>query len=284
VSYTEHRKAGLAKKSLQWLEKASYIFWHHTNGSISKDNLDALRQFVLNKYATEWSKSKVLSFACAFLKYLSKIRLDTRYGAYELFLERPKTLKERKRVTNRIVTKEDIENVLSYITKAEREGRLSPYKARQFTGFIIFGAYTGQRSMATMSKLTVGQFREALKMSKPVLLITAKQCKIKFEHYCPLHPVVVTVVKPLIEGRGGNELVFPYTSFANFVREDRNKILLSKISSHFVVGDLRKFTEQYGDIIGWEQSNRSYILTHGVSGVEWTHYKHPLPEFAATST
>ncbi|MGZ4908031.1 MAG: hypothetical protein ACXV5F_05165 [Halobacteriota archaeon] len=30
--------------------------------------------------------------------------------------------------------------------------------------------------------------------------------------------------------------------------------------------------------IGWDQSNRAYILTHGVSGVDWTHYKHPLPE------
>ena len=279
MSYTEHRKAGLAKKSLQWLEKASYLFWLHTNGSISKDNLDALRQFVLNTYATEWSKSKVLSFACAFLKYLSKSRLDTRYGTYELFLERPKTLKERKRVTNRIVTKEDIEKVLSYITKAEREGRISPYKARQFTGFVIFGAYTGQRSMATMSKLTVGQFREALKMDKPVVRITAKQCKIKFEHYCPLHPVVIAAVRPLIEGRIDNELVFSYTTFANFVRKERNEIPLSRTSSHFVVGDLRKFTEQYGDVISWEQSNRSYILTHGVSGVEWAHYRHPLPEY-----
>ena len=279
VSYTEHRKAGLAKKSLQWLEKASYLFWLHTNGSISKDNLDALRQFVLNTYATEWSKSKVLSFACAFLKYLNKSRLDTRYGTYELFLKRPKTLKERKRVTNRIVTKEDIEKVLSYITKAEREGRISPYKARQFTGFVIFGAYTGQRSMATMSKLTVGQFREALKMDKPVVRITAKQCKIKFEHYCPLHPVVIAAVRPLIEGRIDNELVFSYTTFANFVRKERNEIPLSRTSSHFVVGDLRKFTEQYGDVISWEQSNRSYILTHGVSGVEWAHYRHPLPEY-----
>jgi ribosomal protein L35AE/L33A len=24
--------------------------------------------------------------------------------------------------------------------------------------------------------------------------------------------------------------------------------------------------------------NRAYILTHGVSGVEWAHYRHPLPE------
>ncbi len=135
---------GLAKKSLQWLDKASHLFWLHTNGSTSKDNLDALRKFVLNKYGTEWSKSKVLSFACAFLKYLSKSRLDTRYGTYELFLERPKTLKERKRITDRIITKGDIKNVFSYIAKAEREGHISPSKVRQFTGFVIFGAYTGQ--------------------------------------------------------------------------------------------------------------------------------------------
>ncbi|MGZ4852217.1 MAG: hypothetical protein ACXV3D_03380 [Halobacteriota archaeon] len=46
----------------------------------------------------------------------------------------------------------------------------------------------------------------------------------------------------------------------------------------FIHSDLRKFAEQHGDVIGWEQSNRAYILTHGVSGVEWRHYRHPLPE------
>ncbi len=35
---------------------------------------------------------------------------------------------------------------------------------------------------------------------------------------------------------------------------------------------------QHGDLIGWDQSNRAYILTHGVSGVDRAHYKHPLPE------
>jgi hypothetical protein len=278
VSYTEHRKAGLSIKSLQWLDKASHLFWLHTEGIIRKENLDKLRQFLVNKYTTDWSKSKVLSFATAFLKYLSKTRLDTRYSIYELFLERPKVLKERKRVTNR-VTKEDIVNVLTYITKAEREGRISLYQAQQFTGFVIFSAYTGQRSMATTSKLTVAQFKEALKMDKPVLLITAKQCKIKFEHYCPLHPTIVGAVKPLLEGRKDDEAVFSYVSFANFVRKDRNEIPLLRINSHFVVGDLRKFTEQYGDVLGWDQSNRAYILTHGVSGVEWAHYRHPLPEY-----
>ncbi|MDD1725833.1 MAG: hypothetical protein LUQ34_03010, partial [Euryarchaeota archaeon] len=36
--------------------------------------------------------------------------------------------------------------------------------------------------------------------------------------------------------------------------------------------------EQYGDVIGWDTSNRAYIITHGVSGIDWKHYKHPLPE------
>jgi hypothetical protein len=51
-----------------------------------------------------------------------------------------------------------------------------------------------------------------------------------------------------------------------------------RIDSHFVLGDLKKFTEQHGDIILWDQSNRAYIMTHGVSGIDWKHYKHPLPE------
>lgn len=55
--------------------------------------------------------------------------------------------------------------------------------------------------------------------------------------------------------------------------------MISRVTAHFVAGDLRKFAEQYGDIIQWDQSNRAYILTHGVSGVEWAHYIHPLPEY-----
>jgi hypothetical protein len=56
----------------------------------------------------------------------------------------------------------------------------------------------------------------------------------------------------------------------------RQKIRMSRFHGHFVLGDLRKFAEQHGDIIQWEQSNRAFILTHGVSTVEWKHYRHPL--------
>lgn len=47
---------------------------------------------------------------------------------------------------------------------------------------------------------------------------------------------------------------------------------------HFVLGDFRKFAEQFGNKIGWDATNRKYILAHGMTGVDWEHYGHPLPE------
>ena len=35
---------------------------------------------------------------------------------------------------------------------------------------------------------------------------------------------------------------------------------------------------EWRDVIRWDQSNRAYTPTHGVSGVDVLHYKHPLPE------
>jgi hypothetical protein len=66
------------------------------------------------------------------------------------------------------------------------------------------------------------------------------QDQIRMQHYCPLHPQVLDAVRLLL-------------------------------------GDLRKFAEQYGDTIQWDQSNKAY-MTHGVSGIDWKHYKHPLLE------
>ncbi len=58
----------------------------------------------------------------------------------------------------------------------------------------------------------------------------------------------------------------------------RQQIPISGFNGHFVLGDVRKFAEQYGDVIQWGQLNRAYIMTHGVSGIDWKDYKHPLPE------
>ncbi|MGZ4852505.1 MAG: hypothetical protein ACXV3D_04880 [Halobacteriota archaeon] len=231
---------------------------------------------MLKRYRNEYSHIKVFSFAKAFLKFLTKARLDTRYYAFEVFLERPRAVKTRNNVTNRIITKEDIENVLTYIQDAARGGSISRFRAQQYTAFVLCGAYTGQRSMATLARLTVAQLKEALASDKPVLHVTAKQDKIHMAHYVPLHGCVVRALHPLFNGKKDAELLFEYNSSQMWVK--RAKIPLSRVKLHFVLGDLRKFAEQYGDLIGWDQSNRAYILTHGVSGVDWCHYKHPLPE------
>jgi hypothetical protein len=128
-----------------------------------------------------------------------------------------------------------------------------------------------------MSKLIVKQFRDAMQSENPVIQVKASQDKIKMEHYVPLHPQVVEAIQPLLEGRRDDTLMFEYNIFWMWIK--RQKIPLTRISSHFVLGDLRKFAEQYGDVIKWEQSNRAYILMHGVRGVEWAHYRHPLPEY-----
>ncbi|MGZ4929174.1 MAG: hypothetical protein ACXV76_13025 [Halobacteriota archaeon] len=178
-------------------------------------------------------------------------------------------VKERKSITNRIVTKEDIESILDHIRRAKCHGIISSSRAEQYAAFTVFGALTGQRSMATMMKLTVGQLREALMASKPVLRVEPSQDKIRMEHYVPLHPQVIEAIQPLLNGRQDDELMFQHGSFWMWVK--RQQIPMSQFKGHFVLGDLRKFAKQYGDTIQWDQSNRAYIMTHGVSGIDWKH-------------
>jgi len=276
-AYAAQRKERLAKKSQQWIDTDAAELWESTKGVVSQPTPKELRQNVLKKYESADSHSKVLSFAKSFLKFLTTTKAEPRYQTFAPYLELPKTVKERKNVTSRIVTKDDINNVLQHIAKAEREGDNSPERSAQYSALVLFGAYTGQRSEATIAKLTVGQFRDAISVDKPVLLVDASQDKVRMSHYVPLAPRVVEALKPLLVGRDDDELMFTHSSFLQWIK--RQKIPMTRFQKPFVLGDLRKFSEQYGDIIQWNQSNRAYILTHGVSGVEWEHYRSPLPEY-----
>ncbi len=275
-SYADSRAVGLSSKTITSLKKAARILWNCTKGQISKTTLDTLRQYVLGKYTDVYSKRKVINFSKAFFQYLAKTRFDARYQAFELFLEMPKTLQERKHVTARIVTKQDIENLLSAIEQAAQREEIDEYHRINYRAMVLFGAFTGQRPLATIAQLIVGQFKQAFNADKPVLDIPPKCDKIRMQHYCPLHPQVIDAVAPLLDGRDDNEHIFEQLSFERWLRE--HKIPLSQCNAHFVMGDLRKFAEQHGDTIEWEQSNRAYVLTHGVSGVDWRFYKHPLPD------
>ncbi|MDX8550383.1 hypothetical protein KHC33_12135 [Methanospirillum sp. J.3.6.1-F.2.7.3] len=203
--------------------------------------------------------------------------MNPRYSAYTVYLELPKRRKARKCVTSRIVTINDIKEMINRINTEERTGEISPERAIQYRAVIIMGAYTGQRIEATMSKLTVGEVRKAMEMDKPCLSVPSDKDKIKMAHYVPFHPNTIGPLRSLIEGRDDDELLFSYHSINMWIKH--KKFPLSRCEHHFVLGDLRKFAEQHGDAICWNDSNRSYILTHGVSGVQWAHYKSPLPEY-----
>jgi len=88
------------------------------------------------------------------------------------------------------------------------------------------------------------------------------------EHYVAAASTACTLEGLLCHGRGGSELVFMLESFRKWLQNLR--IPLARCSSHFVTSDLRKFAEQHGDVVGRNESNRAYILTHGVRGIEWT--------------
>jgi integrase len=270
------RTTGLTHKSSVWIFKAAEVFWKHTKGTISRDSLEQLRAFLFQKYNDYYAQGKVLNFTKGFLKYQAKLTLDPRYLAFDMFLEKPRVRKIKKKMTARVVTKDDIEHVLAVIKQQMLHGSIDEEHARQFAGVVLFGAFTGQRPYSTIKQLRVGQFREALKLENPVVHVESAQDKIRMEHYVPLHPQLAMVMETLCDGREGSEKMFMLESFRKWLQKQR--ISLTRCSSHFVASDLRKVAEQYGDVIGWNESNRAYVLTHGVRGVEWSNYRHPLPE------
>jgi hypothetical protein len=102
--YVSNRLIGLAESSCIWIERAAKMFWQTTLGIISQHTLQPLRAETLQRYHCSTSHRKILSFAKSFLSYLTKIRLDTRYLAFGIFLEMPKAVKVRKATTSRIIT------------------------------------------------------------------------------------------------------------------------------------------------------------------------------------
>ncbi len=281
-AYVAYRSEGMAKKSKDWIIRSSEALWQSTKGEISHQTVTGLRTFVLDKYQSRDSHSKVLSFAVGFLNFLAQTKIDPSYLSFRLFLERPKTIKVKKALTERIVTREDIETVFQRIAAKEENGT-DPSKIRNYRAFTLLASYTGLRP-STIQRLTVGQFRTALNEEKPVLHVLAEQEKNRVEHYVPLHPVVIGAIREVLaRDFDENDDAKPFFMFHSFEKWlERQRIPLPRVrdpsKAHLWLSDFRKFAEQFGDVIGWDATNRKYVLAHGMTGVDWEHYKHPLPE------
>jgi len=137
-------------------------------------HLTKFAQSRARKFRDTDAKRKVLQFARAFLRYMSTVSFDQRYASFDRFLQLPRSVKEQKRLTYRIVTKEDVENVLTAIEEAHRYGDINAFYYLNYKAMIFLGAFTGQRPLATTARLTVGQLIEALKKEKPDGVTTLK--------------------------------------------------------------------------------------------------------------
>jgi hypothetical protein len=211
----------LSKGSIPWINKSRETYRTFTLGIVNKERLEALRTSLLQKYVDIYARRKTINFSRAFLRYLSKTRFDVRYQAFELYLELPKALKERKRVTSKIVTKEDIENVLAAVEQSHKNGEIDQYHYLDYRATVIFGAFTGQRPVATIARLKVGHFREALNRNKPVIDTAPEYDKSRRQHYCPLHPQVMEAIAPLLDGQSNNKRIFEQLSFERWLREQK---------------------------------------------------------------
>ena len=167
--YTLFRIAGISKGTIPWINKQSKTFWSATKGKINKASIEALREYTLTRYTDIYAKRKALNFSRAFPRYLAKTRFDARYKEFDLFLGMSKSVKESKQVTQRIITIEDIRKVLSVVKESYEKCEFTERQSLNYRAIVLFGAYTGQRPIATIRKLTVGQFLTALHHDPPVL-------------------------------------------------------------------------------------------------------------------
>jgi hypothetical protein len=220
--YLALRAAGLTPKTVTWLKKVAELLWNATKGIVSVSKLQSLRNHVLGKYRDIDAKRKVLQFARAFLRHMSSISFDQRYAAFDLFLQLPRSVKEQKRVTNRIVTKEDVKNVHKAIEQAHRSEDIDTYHYLNYKAMVFFRMFTGQRPLATIARLTVGQLMEAVKMDKPIVDVLPRQDKTRMQHYCPLPPQVVEAILPTLNGRRDDALAFEQLSFQQWLRHQQS--------------------------------------------------------------
>jgi len=268
--FLDIRCRGLSASSTQDIKKAAGILWESTKGQINQERLNLLADTILKKYTSWTSIHKMFLYCRNFLKYLYKLRMDPQILAYLTIFEKPKTRRTVKLMTDRIITMPDIQILLSAIDTS----RLPEDKKVNYRAYILFLAYGGQRPQ-TGIKLRAGQFRSALKYDPPVLTVNAEQDKNRMSHLVPLHPLVIQPILEAIKDLGDDDLIWSYPSIRRWLLQ--MKIPFIHCDGWWNLKDLRKGFEQISDEIGFNDANKNFIMSHGISSVNWQSYKQFLP-------
>jgi len=268
--YINQKTKGLTARSVNWVKHIMKIIFDVTRGNLTLDTLDKLSTAFLENYKSERSQAKCFIYTRNFLKWLYKVKMNQQILPLIATFEQPK-LRKPKCLTTRIITADDIRVLLDYIIQ---DKRLTEEYRRNFICQIMFLSYTGQRPF-TMARIDRAQLVQALDQCPPVLTIKAEQDKIRLEHYVPIHPRLIPMLQDLLDCDNGSRL-FRYESLYRYLRI--NRIPLSKAEGHIRCMDLRKFFEQKSDEVGFDDANKNFIMTHGVSSINWKSYKQFRPE------
>jgi len=261
----------LSKKSYNWISKILTDFHQFTDGVIDKTGLIEYAQYLFKKYPSYSTRHKHFVFVRNFIKNLAQVRDEYQISSFLVYFEMPKVRRETKLLTSRIITQEDVKNALSTIEQSS----LPELTKQNYRYAILFLAYSGQRVIIAC-RITVEQFQEALNQTPPVLVVHADQDKIKLAHHVPLHPELIPSLTKVLEGKASSQCLFSYESLKQWF--SRHPINLTHTKGNLQLKDLRKFFEQKSDELGFNDANKNFIMSHGVSSINWQSYKQFLPE------
>jgi hypothetical protein len=281
-SFVTYRSRGVLVRTQQVIEQITYVIWDHLQGVIDESSLNKLADHYCKTQKSDRMQEKFFQYTRAFFTYLYKKRLDPMILAYLSIFEKPKTKKKFKLLTSRIIIDEDIRNALAALRV---DSSIPESRKANFMALIQFLAYSGQRPL-TASKVSIQQLKEALSCSPPVLKVEAAQDKIGMEHYVPLHPNLIACLTDVMEDTdrfwdrlgmiGGSCRAFDYLGAQRWLRD--HPVAMKHTRGKLDLKDIRKFFEQKSDEVGFNDANKNFIMSHGVSSINWQSYKQFLPE------
>jgi uracil DNA glycosylase len=98
----------------------------------------------------------------------------------------------------------------------------------------------------------------------------AEQDKNRIAHWVPLHQEIIKNLKLLLN-EDTSEKPLSWKRCNIYLRKN---VHVSISSRHpFTLSDTRKFFEQESDRLKMDERILRYITTHGITGVDWKHYK-----------
>ena len=199
--------------------------------------------------------------------------MDARLLSYHSLFEEPKNRKAQKVLTTRVIVDDDI---ISLISAIRSDDKVPDFKKENYQALILFLAYSGQR-VVTASRLRKEQFAAAISSEPQILTVEAKQDKNRLEHLVPLHPVIIPYLERVLKHDMREcENFFDYLGLQRWLKF--HPVSMKHTKGKVEVKDLRKYFEQKSDDIGFTDANKNFIMSHGVSSVNWQSYKQFLPE------